>query len=324
MREPAPIALYLPMDGLDVSAGQALLGAAGVRAVALAAGEPLPDEETASHVAALMVGYSHVGEDLLRQLPALRVIATHSAGYDMVDLDAARRRGLWVCNLPDGATEEVAVHALAMALAVLRRLPGFDHLVRAGDWASIGAVGTPRRLSSLTCGVVGLGRIGRRFAGLACALFGRTVGFDPGVSAGLWPAAVERCDQLDELLRLCDCVSLHLPLTAQTRRIIDARRLGLLPPGAVIVNVARGELIDEAALVAALRAGRLGGAACDVLQEEPPAPDADVLDAPGLLLSPHVAYLSRESLRDYAEKPARNVIALLRTGRPVTPVLEGR
>lgn len=312
-----PAVLYTRLDPLDVTAGKQLLRSHGVDVLDLADG-PSPAQLAA--VIGLLVGYDPVGAELFDRLPALRIVATHSAGFEMVDVDAAAVRGLWVANLPGGATEEVASHALAMALALVRGLPRFDHKVRAGGWDDPRPP-LPRVPAELTCGVLGLGRIGRSFARLAGGLFGRVVGYDPGLPTDSWPQAVERHDTVEELLRRADCVSLHLPLTEATRHLLDARRLALLPRGALVVNVSRGELLDSGALAEALDSGRLAGAACDVLDQEPPAPGHPLVGRPDVLLSPHVAYLSASALRRYAETPARNVLALLETGRPVHPVL---
>jgi D-3-phosphoglycerate dehydrogenase len=309
--------LYTRLDPLDVTAGKQLLRSHGVDVLDLADG-PSPAQLAA--VIGLLVGYDPVGAELFDRLPALRIVATHSAGFEMVDVDVAAVRGLWVANLPGGATEEVASHALAMALALVRGLPRFDHKVRAGGWDDPRPP-LPRVPAELTCGVLGLGRIGRSFARLAGGLFGRVVGYDPGLPTDAWPQAVERHDTVEELLRRADCVSLHLPLTEATRHLLDARRLALLPRGALVVNVSRGELLDSGALAEALDSGRLAGAACDVLDQEPPAPGHPLVGRPDVLLSPHVAYLSASALRRYAETPARNVLALLETGRPVHPVL---
>jgi phosphoglycerate dehydrogenase-like enzyme len=312
----APAVLYLDMADLDVEPGRTLLRQHGVEVLSVADD---PDVDSLSRVVALLTGYDPVDDGWLDRLPALRMVATHSAGFDMVDLHAARRRGLWVANIPGAATDEVAVHALAMVLSLIRRLPAFDRDVRAGRWLVVDRE-LPRLPADLVCGVVGMGRIGRRFAELALPLFGKVVSYDPLVPESAWPAGIERVG-LDELWSFSDCVSLHLPVTEATTHVVDADALALLPPGAVVVNVSRGELIDEPALLAALRSGRLRGAACDVLAHEPPDPADPLLAEDRLLLSPHVAYLSPGTLRRYAEVPARNVIALLTSGAPLNPVL---
>lgn len=306
----APLAVYLPVEGIDVSPGVQLLHAAGIRTRMVSADAPddLPEEER-GQVVALLAGYDRVDAALMDRLPALRIISMHSAGVDMVDLEAAAARGIEVSNVPAAATEEVAVHAFALALALSRQIVAFDHQVRSGGWLDEPAQ-VPRRISTLTCGVLGLGRIGRTFAGLAASVFGRVLGHDPLVLAADWPAGVARVE-LDELLSAADCVSLHLPLTTATRHLIGAAELRRMQPSAVLVNTSRAEIVYHQALVAALHDGSLGGAALDVLPTEPPAADEPAVTAPNTVLTPHVGYLSAESRADYARIPAQNVVAHL-------------
>lgn len=317
-----PVALYLPVDGIDVGPGADLLAAAGITTIHLEmdAASKLSGD-VAGRVVALMVGYEPVGADLFDRFPALRIVATHSAGVDMVDLDAARARGVWVSNVPSSATEEVASHALALALSLLRKIPSFTGRVRSGQWSPDPAA-VPRRLSTLTCGVVGLGRIGSKFAQLAAPLFGHILGYDPALPADRWPAGVTRMD-LEELLSAADCVSLHLPLTPETTHLLDTRRLSLLRRDAVVINVSRGGLIDEDALIAALTDGHLAGAGLDVLAAEPPVLPHPLLSFPDVLITPHTAYLSVESDLEYATVPAKNVLSLLRTGDIDEAVIAG-
>lgn len=313
-----PIAAYADIVDIDPAAGVAVLEEAGFDVVVADTVDPLLLSERAAGATALLVSYAKVDADLLTSLPALRLVATQSVGVDMVDLDACRRRGIEVSNVPDAATEEVAAHAFAMTLALLRGLPLLDRDVRAGVWD--GSRHVLRRPSEVTVGVVGLGRIGQRYAGLVQQVVGRVVGHDPAVD-GL--DGVELLD-LDDLLAVSDVVSLHLPLTAGTHHLLDDRRLGLLPDGAAVINVSRGPLVDPDALLAHLDSGHLGGAALDVLAHEPPSVDDPLVQHPRALVTPHVAYLSAASARDYVLRQAHNVAAFRQTGRPLDPVLAPR
>lgn len=311
-----PVALYLDLEGLDPRLGSDLLQRRGIEVVHET--EPL-DEQTLSRVVALLVGYQRVGASWFERLPRLKVVATHSAGTDMVDLAEASRRHLWVANVPAAATEEVAVHALSMLLSLVRGLPGLDADVRAGRWHHDDRV-PPGMPGDLTLGIVGVGQIGRRLAELTLPLFGSVVGHDPQTPLERWPVGVERLP-LAELLARSNCISLHAPATPATERLLDRESLTLLPSGAVVVNVARGSLVDESALLSAIESGQVAAAALDVLDEEPPPADHPLLSHPRLLLSPHVAYLSPSSLRRYVETPARNVLAWWDSGQPLHPVL---
>jgi D-3-phosphoglycerate dehydrogenase len=245
----------------------------------------------------------------------VRVIGRAGTGLDAIDLEAARARGLFVYHTPDYCTSEVATHALALILAVHRRLLDADRQART-DFANWRALGTIPPLDALTAGVVGGGRIGRAVMARLLPFVGRVLSYDPFVDSDL--AGVERVDSLDTLLRRSDIVTLHLPLTPQTRGMIGARELGLLPEGAIVVNVSRGGLVDEAALRAALEDGRLAGAALDVLATEPPRADDPILDAPRLMLSPHLAWYSSASERRVRTQVLDGVLACLAGEPPKT------
>ncbi|QNP63043.1 C-terminal binding protein [Streptomyces genisteinicus] len=318
-----PIAVFTDTDDLDPEPGARLLADAGFEVRVAGSRDPDVIAAAADGAVALIVGYARVDAALLDRLPRLRIVATMSAGHDMVDTAEARRRGLWVANLPDAATEDVAVHALASALSLVRRLPQADAVVRAGGWSEeFAAAELPRRASDLTLGLVGLGRIARRFAALAAPVFGRVAAYDPHADPAGWPDGVERHDDLGALAAACDVLSPHVPLTPATRGLVDAGLLARMRPGAFLVNVSRGELVDTEALLDALGSGRLTGAALDVLPVEPPPADDPLRRHPRVQLSPHSAYLSDTSRRAYVCGPAENVVAWHRTGRPLTPVAE--
>lgn len=312
-----PIAVYSDIVGTDPAPGISALHAAGWEVRVAGAEDPAAVAATAAEAQALLIGYSPVGSEMLDALPQLRIVATQSVGTDMVDVAACAARGVAVSNVPASATEEVATHALAMALSLVRGLPHFDRSTKAGEWTFDAAV-QPSRPSALTVGVLGLGRIGRRFAELSGPVFGDLIGYDP---ADFETPGIERCE-LEEVLRRANVLSLHLPLLPETTRLLDARRLALLPSGARIVNVARGGLVDAGALLAALDSGRVAGAALDVFESEPPAPDDPLLLHPSVLASPHVAFLSPESEVDYVLHQAENVIAMGRSGHPLSPVTQ--
>lgn len=273
-------------------------------------------------VSALLTQYAPITARVLAELPELRMVGRYGVGYDIVDVEAARECGVWVANVPDYGTEEVAAHALSMALALLRHLPLYDRGVRDGRWHPH-STGPLYRLKNLTLGVVGVGRIGGTFARRASLWFGRTLGCDPYLADGAWPERVERAS-LEEVFTGSFVVSLHAPLTEETRGFIDRHLLERMPEGSYLVNTARGDLVEMDALLWALEEGPLAGAALDVLPQEPPPSDHPLLDNPNVMLSPHAAYYSQEAEEEARTKAARNVVAWVEEGRPLYPVVEGR
>jgi D-3-phosphoglycerate dehydrogenase len=245
-------------------------------------------------VCLLVTDRQAVAEADLGRLPALRAIVSATVGLDHIAVEAAEQRGVTVRHVPDYCTAEVADSTLALLLALLRGTVELDRSVRAGGWDHA-AAGPLRRLAGTRLGIVGFGRIGRAVARQALALGFNVWASDPLVSVEEIAAAGARPAALDELLAGCEAVTLHVPLTPETEGLIGARELGLMPRRAVLVNTARGRLVDVAALLDALRRGQLGGAALDVLPEEPPkrAPEA-----PGLIVTPHAAWYSPEAERE--------------------------
>jgi glyoxylate reductase len=257
---------------------------------------------------------------VLEATPSLRIVAQAGAGYDNVDLGAARARGVWVTNAPGVLTEATADLAFALLLAVARRLPEAERQVREGRWTGWhpdGLLGL--ELAGATVGVVGLGRIGAAFA-RRCEGFGTNVLYwsrapRPEAEARGWRFAA-----LDDLLARADAVSLHVSLTPDTRGLLDRRRLGLMKPGALLVNTARGGVVDQDALVDALRSGRIGGAGLDVTEPEPLPPDHPLLACPNTLVTPHIASATEPTRARLAAVAADNVRAVAEGRRPPNAV----
>ena len=225
----------------------------------------------AEGAAVIVVGGARLSRQLLTSLPQLKGVVRLGIGVDNIDLEAATGLGIVVGNVPEFCSDEVAEHALGLMLAVTRKIVLADRKSRHGEWVpGMDAVLRPmRRLSGQTLGLLGLGKIGRCTASKARALGLKVIAYDPYANVEAAKSAGITLMSLEELLPQTDIVSLHVPETAETRGIINARTLALLKPGAILINVARGPVVDEAALAAALASGRLAGAGLDVLQQEP-------------------------------------------------------
>ena len=259
-----------------------------------------------------LVSFEPVSAEELERLPALRVVATPSVGFDHIDVAAATARGVWVCHVPDYCVEEMADHALALLLALMRGIVELDRSVAAGRW-DYAAAGALQRVSDVRLGVIGYGRIGRAFASRALALGMEVSAHDPLLADEEIAATGVQPRSLDELLASSTAVSLHAPLTAETRGLIGAAELAQLPEGAFVVNVARAPLLDTQAALEALESGHLGGLALDVLDVEPPTPAAKAPSASRLVVTPHAGWYSEhaeelvfertlESVRDAARR----------------------
>ncbi len=244
----------------------------------------------------------------LERLEACRAVVRYGVGLDNVDLAAAEDLGIAVGNVPEYGHEEISNHAIALLLALSRKLVAFDRSVRLGG-VDVPAPQSVSRLSHATLGLVGFGRIGRHVARKAQALGVEVIAYDPYAGS----AGVELVG-LDALLRRADVVSLHVPLTPETRHMIDVSRM---KPGSLLINIGRGGLVDEDALAAALRSGHLAGAALDVTEVEPLPLTSPLLDAPNLLLTPHVAWVSDVALEDLRCFTAEAALRLIGTREPV-------
>jgi D-3-phosphoglycerate dehydrogenase / 2-oxoglutarate reductase len=259
---------------------------------------------------ALLNTYFPVDADAVERLPKCRIIARYGIGVDNIDLDAARQRGVVVTNVPDYCVEEVAAHAVAMTLSLLRRIPEGQAVVSDGGWG-IDRLRPIKRLSETTVGVVGLGRIGRRVAELFRAFGAEVVGHDPFVTK--LPGVTLR--ELDDLLETSDAVLLHCPLMPETRGLINAERLARMPAHAVLVNTSRGPLVVLDDLLDALRKQTIRAAGLDVFEEEP-VTAARLSDVPGLLATPHMAFYSDAALAESQTKAATQIIKVLTGERP--------
>lgn len=292
--------------------GMAVLQAKpGLEVRVVADDDPAALRAAARTAAAILVRTTPIGADVIEAAPQLRVVSRHGVGYDNVDIAALNARGIPLAIAVQANRVSVAEHTLAMLLTLAKAALPHDAAVRAGHWAIRNEL-RAFELFAKRLLLVGLGRIGREVATRARA-FGMVVAVhdpyvDPATLADLGCLAAP---SLDQAVAEADAISLHLPLTEATRHVIDARRLALMKRGAILVNTARGGLIDETALAAALTAGGLRGAGIDVFADEPPRPDNPLLAAPNALLSPHNAGVTEESMVRMATEAAQNILEVL-------------
>jgi len=268
---------------------------------------------------ALIVCYAQLDGALVRQLTRCKVIGRTGLGVDNIDLPAARERGITVTYVPDYCLHEVSDHALALLLALARKIPFANQVVQAGRW-DMPAVVPIRRLHGQVLGLVGFGHIPRLVAPKAQAFGLRTVAYDPYVAPDVLAAAGVAGVSFDRLCEISDFISVHAPLLPATRGLIGATAFARMQRGVLIVNTARGPLIDEAALIAALDAGQVGGAALDVLAVEPPGPDSPLLHRDNVILTPHIGFYSVEALAELQTKAATDVARVLSGEPPVYPI----
>jgi phosphoglycerate dehydrogenase-like enzyme len=282
---------------------------------------PLPTLRDGGCTAEVLIpAMCRVDATVMDRVAGLRLIHQWGAGLDGVDVEAASRRGILVANVPAGVggnAESVAEWCVMAAIAVSRRLPVLQRMVRTGS-----AWGDPagRSLQGRIAGIVGLGGIGQALAQRLRPFGMRILGVrrrpDPELAAQLGLEWVGGADRLPELLRQSDCLFLCLPLTEATRGLVDERALGLLPEGACVVNAGRGGVLDHAALVRALDSGHLGGAALDVFEQEPLDPASPLADRPDVIATPHIAGVTDSSYRGIARNVIEN-IHRLHDGRPL-------
>lgn len=283
--------------------------------------EPLPRGEALAALLAevdgLIVGAIPMTAEHFAAAPRLRVVAMHGVGVDHIDLEAARRHGVAVTNAPGSNDASVADLTIGLMLACLRHIPQGDQAVRGGQWH----VTTGEELTGKTVGLLGWGRIGR---GVAQRLAGFEVDllvFDPYIAPAEIVRGGARPVDLDTLLAMADIVSLHVPLTAETSTLLDARRLALLRPSAYLINTARGGIVDEAALAKRLHEGLLRGAGIDCFAIEPPVGNP-LLAIPSVVVSPHIGAHTREAIARMGTIAAENVVRVLRGEEPLTPVTQ--
>ena len=244
---------------------------------------------------ALLVQWAPVNAAVIAELARCKVIVRYGIGYDNVDIAAAKARGIPVCNVPDYGVHEVAEHAVSMAVALARQLPSIDARLRAGTWKI-----TPERqmpsLREMTFATAGFGRIARSAHHMIRGFGGKRIAYDPFVPADVMAMEAVEKVEIDDLFTRADLVSLHLPLTAETKHFVNAERLKEMKPTAIIINTARGPLIDTVALAAALKNDQIAGAGIDVFETEPLPADHPLRSAPRAILTSHVAWYSESSI----------------------------
>lgn len=289
----------------------ATIGAAVVTAASRAA----EDVIAAAHDAdGILVGHAQMTASVIARLQRCRIIARYGVGYDNVDLEAATAHGIYVTNVPDYCMDEVATHAIMLALACLRRLPRQMAAVRSGDWQERDNRDIPR-LAGLTFGILGLGRIGSTTARKAAGVGFRVIACDPYIPHERFAALDVKPVTFDELLTQSDVLSLHTPLTPETRGLIDESVLRRMKPTAILINTARGPIVRNAAVARALREGWIAGAGLDVFEEEPIPLDDPLLTDPRAILTPHVAFASQTSILENQTRAAQEIVRVL-TGQP--------
>ncbi|MHB9090913.1 MAG: C-terminal binding protein [Chloroflexota bacterium] len=259
----------------------------------------------------LIVVYVRVSEKAFSALKKCRVVVRTGIGVDPIDLEAATAHGICVANVPDYCVPEVSDHALAMVLTCARRIVELDRDVHAGVWSVTQTAPSIEGMEGQVLGIVGLGKIGQRLSRMASAIGFKVVAFDPYQPESVAAACGARLAPLDEVVAGADYVSVNAPLTKETHHMIGAAQLARMKPSVYLVNTSRGPVVDEAALISALRDKVIAGAALDVVENEPPAADHPLRAMKNVILNPHAAYYSRRSYQELHRRVAEEVARVL-------------
>ena len=254
---------------------------------------------------ALLVQWAPITRRVIGQLTRCKMISRYGVGVDMIDLDAAREHGIRVANVPDYCVEEVASHTLGFLLSLGKKMFWQDRLMRQGTWSVVPTIGPVSRFQGQTLGLVGVGRIGKRFAQMAAPLGFRILGYDVKPPAD--PGPVQLTD-LETVFRESDFISLHCPLTKETQHLMDASAFAKLKTGAFLINVSRGAVVDTGALLEALKSQKIAGAALDVFEQEPLPADHPLLQMDNVIATPHTASYSLEAALQLRRDTAKRVV----------------
>jgi D-3-phosphoglycerate dehydrogenase len=268
---------------------------------------------------AILVTYAKLTRDLITQLTRCKAIGRFGLGVDNIDLPACKEKGIAVSYVPDYCIREVSDHTMALLLALIRKIPLSNKLVQSGRW-EMPAVVPIRRIEGTVLGLLGFGHIPRLVAPKAQAFGIKVIAFDPYADAKLFAAAGVESVDFDTLLKRSDYLSVHAPLTPQTRGMMNAEAFAKIKRGAYVVNTARGPLIDESALIAALDAGQVGAAALDVVEVEPMPKGSRLLGRDNVIVTPHTAFYSVEALDELQSKAASDVARVLSGEKAVYPI----
>ena len=273
---------------------------------------------TARDADAVLVTYAKITGDMIREMKKCKIISRFGIGVDNVDLEAATKQGIVVTKVPDYCIDEVSDHAMALLLALIRKIPFSSARAHAGRW-EMPAVTPIHRMRGTVLGLVGFGRIPQLVAPKAKAFGMRVRAYDPYVPLNVMEQAGVGRLEFPELLKISDYISIHSPLTPETRHLFSTEVYKQMKPGALIVNTSRGPVVDEAALAAALDSKQIGGAALDVLEQEPPV-SSPLFGRDNVILTPHTSFYSVESLEELQTKAAEEVVRVLSGQPPRNPV----
>jgi D-3-phosphoglycerate dehydrogenase len=307
----------------DLSVETDLLAGAGLEVRGYQAKTPSELADAVSQADYVITQFARLDADVVKHMQRAKIIVRYGIGVDNVALDAARARGIPVCNIPDYCIDEVADHTLAFMLAANRQVVAHGNAVKSGTWKLVTPLTSFRTLKDTTVGVVGFGRIGREVVKRLVAFKARVLVFDPVVGkADVEAAGATQVASLDELLFQSDIFTLHCPSNSKTFKLINADSLAKAKPGATFINVGRGDLCDSDALVESLRSGRLGMAMLDVFDPEPVPAGHPILGFDNVVMAPHIASASPAAVKRLRESAAQHVLRAHR-GEPPTNVVNG-
>lgn len=294
----------------DLELEREILDGAGYKLVSAQASSPGELLEACAHADGVINQYAQITAEVIKGLKSAKVISRYGIGVNTIDVDAATRAGIAVANVPDGSLHEVSEHAAAMILSLSRGLNGLGNSVRSGRW-DYTAAGRLFRLRGRTLGLIGFGHIPQTLVGKLSGFGLDVLAYDPYADPTVAEALGVRLVKLDELLAASAFVSVHVPLTAGTKHLIGARELGMMRSDGVLINTSRGPVVDEKALVVALKSGQIAGAGLDVFETEPMPADHPLCTLSNVVLSPHAAWYSEDSEAEIRRKTTENVVEIL-------------